>query len=79
VYATQEDLRGLPPALLLLAGMDSLHDEGMRYAETLKRAGVVTECYEYPEALHGFTMQPSDDTTDAIEKMASFLKRYLNS
>ena len=39
VYATQEDLAGLPPALFILAGGDSLHDEGLKYCEMLKTAG----------------------------------------
>ncbi|MBN1877388.1 MAG: alpha/beta hydrolase [Anaerolineae bacterium] len=77
IYATQEDLKGLPPALLVLASMDSLHDEGLKYCEMLKTAGVVTECYEYPNALHGFTLSPSADTTNAIEKMVAFLRKYL--
>jgi acetyl esterase len=77
VYATQGDLEGLPPALFILAGRDSLRDEGLAYCEMLKTAGVVTECYEYPDAIHGFTLKSSDDTTDAIEKMVSFLMRYL--
>jgi len=79
VYATLEELEGLPPALFILAGGDSLHDEGLRYCEMLKTAGVVTECFEYPNAKHGFTLQPSDDTTDAVAKMAAFLNKYLNA
>jgi acetyl esterase/lipase len=43
----------------------------------LKTAGVETECYEYPNAVHGFTLQPSDDTIDALEKMVAFLRKYL--
>lgn len=77
VYATQEDLEGLPPALFILAGRDSLHDEGLKYCELLKTAGVATECYDYPNAAHGFTLQPSVDT-DACAKMAAFLKKYLS-
>jgi acetyl esterase len=77
VYADPEDLKGLPPALFILAGSDSLHDEGLRYREMLADAGVETECYDYPNALHGFTMQPSVDTTDACAKMAAFLEKYL--
>ena len=77
IYAIQEDLEGLPPALFILAGRDSLHDEGVKYCEMLKTAGIVTECYEYLDAAHGFTLQPSKDATDAFEKMATFLKKYL--
>jgi acetyl esterase len=36
VYATQEELKGLPPALFILAGRDSLHDKGLRYCEMLE-------------------------------------------
>jgi acetyl esterase len=78
VYATQEDLEALPPALLILAGKDSLHDEGLRYCELLKAAGVPTECHQYPNAAHGFTLNRSDDTTDAILRMVSFLQRHLS-
>lgn len=77
VYAQREDLEGLPPALFILAGRDSLHDEGLRYRGMLEAAGVVTECYEYPNAVHGFTYKPSAATTDALEKMVVFLRRYL--
>lgn len=78
VYAKQENLEGLPPALFILAGMDSLHDEGLRYCEMLKAAGVATECHDYPNATHGFTLGPSADAADARAKMAAFLKKYLS-
>jgi acetyl esterase len=77
VYATQVDLEGLPPALFILAGRDSLHDEGLKYCGMLGKAGVVTECHEYPNAAHGFTYNPSLDTNDAMAKIAGFLKKYL--
>lgn len=77
VFAAPEDLTGLPPALFILAGMDSLHDEGLRYYEMLQAAGVSVEKFEYPHAAHGFTYKPSPDTTDAVNKMAAFLKKYL--
>ena len=77
VFATQEELEGLPPALFILAGRDSLHDEGLQYLGMLKESGVVTECHEYPNAAHGFTYQPSADSSNAIENMAAFLGRYL--
>jgi len=77
VYAAPEDLQGLPPALLILAGRDSLHDEGVRYADMLKTAGVITECYDYPDAPHGFTYGASPDAIDAWAKMAAFLSQHL--
>jgi acetyl esterase len=77
VYAASADLAGLPPALFILAGMDSLHDEGLRYYEMLQSAGVAVEKFEYPNAAHGFTYKPSPDTTDAVNRIAAFLKKYL--
>jgi len=77
VYAMQEDLEGLPPALFILAGKDSLHDEGLKYCGMLKTARVTTECYEYPNVPHGFTYKPSIDAIDAWAKMAVFLRKYL--
>lgn len=49
---------GLPPAVLVLAGHDPLHDEGRDYAEALRRAGVpVTECF-FEGGVHGFMTMP---------------------
>jgi len=77
IYAAQEDLEELSPTLFILAGRDSLHDEGLKYSEMLKTAKVVTEVHEYPNAAHGFTYFSSADATDALEKMVAFLRKYL--
>lgn len=77
VFATEKDLKGLPPALFILPGRDSLHDEGLKYCGMLQAAGIETECHEYPDATHGFTLKRSDNTTDAIGTMVAFLKKYL--
>ncbi|MBM7845738.1 alpha/beta hydrolase [Herpetosiphon giganteus] len=79
VYAELADLVGLPPALFILAGRDSLHDEGLRYEALLKQAGVATECYSYPEAPHGFTYKASADTSAALANMVAFLQKYLQA
>jgi acetyl esterase len=49
-----EDLRGLPPAHVVLAEFDPLHDEGNAYAERLRAAGVAVDLADYDGAMHIF-------------------------
>lgn len=47
-------LAGLPPAFIALAEFDPLVDEGVAYAERLKREGVATELRIYAGMTHDF-------------------------
>jgi len=45
---------GQPPALVILAGLDPLVDEGRAYAEKLTASGIAAEVAEAPGHPHGF-------------------------
>ena len=49
-----KNFAGLPPAYIMLAGYDPLHDEGLAYAQKLKEAGVRVTVADHPEMVHCF-------------------------
>lgn len=49
-----DDLRGLPPAHILVAEHDTLRDDGIRYAERLRAHGVPVRLDNYTGMAHAF-------------------------
>jgi acetyl esterase len=49
-----EKFAGLPPAYIMVAGFDPLHDEGVAYAEKLRAAGVAVMLDDHPGMVHDF-------------------------
>jgi acetyl esterase len=49
-----DDLAGVPPAYIAVAGHDVLRDDGLRYAEALRAAGVDVTVERYDDMVHAF-------------------------
>ncbi|KZS70263.1 lipase [Mycobacterium kansasii] len=49
-----ENLAGLPPAYIGVAGYDPLRDDGIRYGELLSAAGVPVEVHNAETMVHGY-------------------------
>jgi acetyl esterase/lipase len=54
--ARADNLAGLPPAFMAVAGLDILRDENIEYSRRLMQAGVATQMHVYPGMVHAFDL-----------------------
>jgi acetyl esterase len=79
--ATVEQVRGLPPTLLLVDEADVLRDEGEAYAAKLRSAGVPVTTVRYDGLVHDFmllnSLRDTYGTRAAIAQATAFLREAL--
>jgi acetyl esterase len=76
-----ESLRNLPPAHIIVAECDPLHDEGEAYGERLRAEGGTVTFVRYPGMIHGFFTFPAalDQGRQAIADAGAALRAALGA
>lgn len=81
LQATVEQLKGLPPALIVVAESDILHDEGTAYGRKLDEAGVEVTTVQYNGMIHDFGLLNGlaelPETRSLFVQAAAQLKKHL--
>lgn len=74
------DLRGLPPALLIIGSLDIVLEDNLAMAGRLSAAGGAVDIRVYPESRHGFTSFDTAMASAALRDIDSWLgDRFLDT
>jgi acetyl esterase len=81
LQAMPEQVKGLPPTLIQVAGNDVLRDEGLAYARKLDAAGVDVTVVRYENLIHDYgllnAISQVPAVRDALHQTAGMLKKHL--
>jgi acetyl esterase len=75
LFATVDDLAGLPPVVINVNECDPLRDEGIEFYRLLLEAGVAARCRQQMGTMHGtevFTIACPDVSRDTARDLAGF-------
>ena len=73
VMASKEALEGLPPALVLIAGLDPLRFEAQRYASQMIAAGVNVDVRQFSDCDHGWVVTARPGYQEARRQIFDWL------
>lgn len=79
IYATREQLRGLPPAIVTACEDDLLRFQDIEFAKMLMEAGVETTFRLFEGVVHGFTadLYYTPEAEEGHQMMIEGLEKYL--
>lgn len=73
------DLTGLPPMLVHVGSLETMHDESVAFVESCRTAGVDIEFEVWEGLVHGWHARTDlPEALAAIEKIATFCKRVVS-
>lgn len=76
-FATEDDVRGLPPTVISVNECDPLRDEGIEFYRLLLRAGVPARCRQVMGTIHGteiFAISCPDVSRETAASIAHFCR-----
>ena len=83
LQATEADLEGLPPAVVIVDQNDVLRDQGEAYADKLREAGVPTTSVRFNGTIHDLmrlnALRDSESTRAAIDLAVAALRRAFDT
>lgn len=77
IFATDEDVKGLPPVVISVNECDPLRDEGVNFYRLLMRNGIATRCREIKGTVHATEIFPAmcpDISRSGADDIARFAK-----
>ncbi len=77
LFATQDDVKGLPPTVISVNECDPLRDEGIEFYRLLLTVGVSARCRQVMGTIHGTEIFPIcclDISRDTANDLAAFCK-----
>lgn len=77
VFATSDDLTGVPPTDILVGGQDKLMSEGVNYYNVLKAAGIKATCKCFENSHHSFLVNLIDEWEEGEKYVVSLIKEHL--
>lgn len=78
-YAAVDQMRSLPPTLVITAGLDSLAPETEAFKDKLIEAGVAVTFKRFEGTRHGFNLMGEPGADESWQMIIDHLARYLRS